>query len=91
MRRTATPVASSATQRHPAVRSEFESLVLNERQRAVNRKVQGSNPCPGANFRVQVDRQGPKGHRLLRYTLSADSFKGAGYREPGASDFRDSK
>ena len=32
--------------------SDFQPLFLNERQRSVNRKVQGSNRCSGAKFRI---------------------------------------
>jgi hypothetical protein len=38
------------SRRYPAPLSEFEPLFLNGLQRSVNRKVQGSNPCSGANF-----------------------------------------
>jgi len=48
--RTATPVANRAIWRHSAVSSESEPRFLIGRQRSVNRKVQGSNPCPGANL-----------------------------------------
>jgi hypothetical protein len=35
---------------YSAALSEFKPLFLNGAQRSVNRKVQGSNPCPGAKF-----------------------------------------
>ena len=50
-RRTATPVANRGIWRHPMAFREFESLLLNGLQQSVNRKVQGSNPCPGANLK----------------------------------------
>ena len=37
-----------------AALSEFESRFLNGANRSVNRKVQGSNPCSGANVMSQV-------------------------------------
>src|ERR1700674_3782709 len=40
--------ASNDRWRDPATLSEFEPPVLNGAHRSVNRKVQGSNPCPGA-------------------------------------------
>jgi len=49
-RRTATPVANNGIWRHSEASSEFESTFLNGLQRSVNRKVQGSSPCPGAIF-----------------------------------------
>ena len=52
--RTATPAANHDTKGHSAALSEFGSRALNERQRAVNRKVQGSNPCSGVKSSVKV-------------------------------------
>lgn len=52
-RRTATPVKNDAKRRLSAALSEFKSLVLNGRRRSVNRKVQGSNPCSGANLEFE--------------------------------------
>src|SRR5205823_5502355 len=50
---TATPVANGGIWRHAAALGEFRPPVLNERQRSVNRKVQTSNPYPGASFEIQ--------------------------------------
>jgi len=52
---TATPMANQGSRRHVAARGEFESPLLNERRRSVNRKVQGSSPCPGANLTFKID------------------------------------
>ena len=52
-RRTATPMANHGIRRHSATLGEFESQILNGRRRSVNRKVQGSSPCPGAKLRIQ--------------------------------------
>ena len=49
--RTATPVINRGSWRYSATLSEFRPPVLNGRLRSVNRKVQGSSPCPGANFK----------------------------------------
>jgi hypothetical protein len=46
--RTATRVLNHGIRRHSAARGEYELRFLNGPQRSVNRKVQGSNPCPGA-------------------------------------------
>ena len=48
--RKATWVLNHETRRHSAARGEYEPRFLNGQQRSVNRKVQGSNPCPGASF-----------------------------------------
>ena len=48
--RTATPVINRANWWHSMTLSELRSPFLNGAQRSVNRKVQGSNPCPGANL-----------------------------------------
>ena len=45
---TATPAAQGGKSWHAAASSEFRLAFLNGAQRSVNRKVQGSNPCPGA-------------------------------------------
>jgi hypothetical protein len=34
--------------------SELRAPFLNGAQRSVNRKVQGSNPCPGANCKFEI-------------------------------------
>jgi hypothetical protein len=47
---TATPVINRGKWCYLARLSEFGPPFLNGLQRSVNRKVQGSNPCPGANF-----------------------------------------
>jgi hypothetical protein len=56
---TATQVINRAKRRYSVALSEFEPLFLNGEQRSVNRKVQGSNPCPGAKseyeFRLPVN------------------------------------
>ena len=52
----ATPVANDGTWRHSTTLREFRPPFLNGLRRSVNRKVQGSNPCPGANFRIQRRR-----------------------------------
>jgi hypothetical protein len=46
--RTATPVLNGANWRYSVSRSELGASFLNGAQRSVNRKVQGSNPSPGA-------------------------------------------
>ena len=51
-RRPATPMSNRGVWRHSAAPGEFESRFLNGLQRFVNRKVRGSNPRPGAIFRV---------------------------------------
>jgi len=56
--RTATPVANRDIWRHSAVLGEFRLPILNGLQRSVNRKVQGSSPCPGAKLRIQVTESG---------------------------------
>jgi hypothetical protein len=48
--RTATPVVNNGKWWYSAALSEFGPPFLNGAQRSVNRKVQGSNPCPGAIF-----------------------------------------
>jgi hypothetical protein len=52
--RTATPVVNRGNWWYSAAFSEFRHLFLNGAQRSVNRKVQGSNPCPGANSEFEV-------------------------------------
>jgi len=52
--RTATPAISRANWWCSAARSEYATLFLNGPQRSVNRKVQGSNPCPGAKSEYKV-------------------------------------
>src|ERR1700674_4804019 len=47
--RTATPKRSRANWCYSIPLGEFEPAFLSGLQRSVNRKVQGSNPCPGAN------------------------------------------
>ena len=54
MRRTATQVANRGIWRYWATLCVFKSQDLNGRRRSVNRKVQGSSPCPGANFGFRV-------------------------------------
>src|SRR6266542_3494252 len=54
--RKATWVLNHETRRHSAARGEYEPRFLNGQQRSVNRKVQGSNPCPGASFRIKRRR-----------------------------------
>src|SRR5260370_13703111 len=51
--RTATPAINRRKRRHPATLSEFGASCLNELQRSVNRKVQGSNPWSGANCKFE--------------------------------------
>src|SRR5438876_11138261 len=46
---TATPAIDRGNWRCAAALGEFELSFLNGLQRSVNRKVQGSNPCSGAN------------------------------------------
>ncbi len=57
--RTATPMANGGTQRHAANSNRH---FLKRPQRSVNRKVQGSSPCPGANFENSRARWLPMGH-----------------------------
>jgi hypothetical protein len=45
---TATPVINPGKWWYSAALGEFRTPFLNGLQRSVNRKVQGSNPCPGA-------------------------------------------
>src|SRR5215831_12180029 len=52
--RTATLVANRAIRRHSVLLRELESGFLNGRRRSVNRKVQGSSPCPGATLVCKV-------------------------------------
>ena len=47
----ATPTTYRDISRHVAALSEFGLRFLNGRRRSFNRKVQGSNPCPGANLK----------------------------------------
>jgi hypothetical protein len=47
--RAATPVINGANWWHSMSLSELEAPFLSEPQRSVNRKVQGSNLCPGAS------------------------------------------
>jgi hypothetical protein len=54
---TATRALNGGNRRHWAALSEFESPFLNERQRSVNRKVQGSNPWSGANCIFELASQ----------------------------------
>src|SRR5438128_7582942 len=42
--------SNHAIGRRAAVLSDFRSPFWNGPRRSVNRKVQGSSPCPGANF-----------------------------------------
>ena len=56
--RTATPEANGANWWHSTAFSEFSVPFLNGAQRSVNRKVQGSNPCPGASFGSELDARG---------------------------------
>src|SRR5712664_4063995 len=53
--RTATPVINRGKWWYSAALSEFRPPFLNGAQRSVNRKVQGSNPCPGAKI-VQLTK-----------------------------------
>src|SRR2546426_8537510 len=53
---TATPMASGDIWRHSVAVGGFAPAILNGLQRSVNRKVQGSNPCSGAN--VERPKQG---------------------------------
>src|SRR5580700_8784590 len=46
---TATPTLNDVIRWYSALLSVFGPSFLNGVQRSVNRKVQGSNPCPGAN------------------------------------------
>ena len=48
----ATPATYRDISRHVAALSEFGLRFLNGRRRSVNRKVQGSSPCPGAKFEL---------------------------------------
>jgi len=48
--RTATPAIDGGKRWHSVIRGEFGGLFLNGVDRSVNRKVQGSNPCSGANY-----------------------------------------
>ncbi len=45
---TTTPAINRGNWWYSAARSECATRFLNGVQRTVNRKVQGSNPCPGA-------------------------------------------
>ena len=47
---TATPTLNDVIRCHSALLSVFGPSFLSRVQRSVNHKVQGSNPCPGANF-----------------------------------------
>jgi hypothetical protein len=51
--RTATPLVNPANWCHSTAHGEFASQFLNGVQRSFNRKVQGSNPCSGANVMSQ--------------------------------------
>jgi hypothetical protein len=57
--RTATPVANGANWWCLVLLGEFKAQLLNGVQRSVNRKVQSSTLCPGANFELKTpsDRQ----------------------------------
>ena len=52
--RTATPVINNGKWCYSVALSEFAPAFLNGAQRSVNRKVQGSNPCPGANCKFEM-------------------------------------
>src|SRR5205823_4796965 len=60
---TATGVANRGIRRHSAAPGEYEPGFLNGLRRSVNRKVQGSSPCPGANshwvYALEVVVSGP--------------------------------
>jgi hypothetical protein len=52
--RTATPTLNDVIGCYSVAISEFSAAFLNRLQRSVNRKVQGSNPCPGAKFEFEL-------------------------------------
>src|ERR1700694_5824573 len=52
--RTATGVLKRADWWHSMSLSELTAPFLNGAQRSVNRKVQGSNPCPGAKYKIPI-------------------------------------
>jgi len=70
-RLTATPVANRGIWRSSAALGEFEAPFLNRLQRSVNRKVQGSSPCPGATSRVLI-------RLMLDESVPADACHGFG-------------
>jgi hypothetical protein len=57
--RTATLVANRANWWYSLPLGEFGILFMNGAQRSVNRKVQGSNPCPGAKTELGSVRLEP--------------------------------
>jgi hypothetical protein len=57
--RTATPALNGVKWRVLVLVGELEVLFLNGAQRSVNRKVQGSNPCPGAKTELGSVRLEP--------------------------------
>jgi len=67
--RTATPVINRAKRRHSVALSELGTSFLNGAQRAVNRKVQGSNPWSGAKLMSHVIVEPVSGHRRVRHPL----------------------
>src|SRR5689334_4349507 len=50
-------MANGATWRHSAAIGEYDSRFLNGQRRSVNRKVQGSSPCPGAKLQFGASKQ----------------------------------
>src|SRR2546430_9233566 len=67
--RTATRVINRGKRWYSAALTEFVPQFLNRLQRSVNRKVQGSNPCPGANLNSnsQALRRSTSDNRTLRH------------------------
>ena len=63
--RTATPALNSDIWRHSAALDEFAPPFMNGRRRSVNRKVQGSSPCPGAKLSHQVQRLTPWANTIV--------------------------
>jgi len=52
--RTATRAINRVKGRYSAVLNEYGMAFLNVPIRSVNRKVQGSNPCSGAKFELEI-------------------------------------
>ena len=80
--RTATPAINRGTCWHSAGLSEFKSQFLNGVQRAVNRKVQGSNPWSGAKseFILTSAQQASAGPYILCTSFSAEAGGGTSGR-----------
>src|SRR2546430_2572722 len=58
--RTAPPAIEHGKWRHSTALGEFKPPFLNGLQLTVNRKVRGSNPCPGAKFEFKIGFSAPR-------------------------------